>query len=61
MWGSENGYNAALVGAGHFLIGALTFYALKSYIIGEKQVMYGTYNPQGQTVQQQQNTGTVIS
>ena len=61
MWASENGWNALIVGVTHFILGMLTFYALKSYIIGEKQVFMAGYNPSGQTVPQQQGTGTVVS
>ncbi len=63
MWASSNGWNAAIVGAGHVVIGVLIFYGLKSYIIGEKisvSTPVGGYNPAPSypsgAAQQQQET-----
>ncbi len=67
MWASENGWNALIVGSGHVVFGLLIFYGLKSYIIGEQQVMITTagasgYNPQPSVPSQpQQREDTVIS
>jgi hypothetical protein len=66
MWASENGWNALITGTGHVTLGILLFYGLKSYIIGEKQVMItttsGGYSPQPSVPSQpQQKDETVIS
>jgi len=66
VWASENAWNALIVGIGHVAIGVLIFYGLKSYIIGEKQVMITTgasgYAPQPSVPSQpQQKDETVIS
>jgi len=65
IWAGESGWNALIVGIAHSALGFLVFYFLKSYFIGEKQVIpagYG-YTPPGQTVspQAQQKDETVIS
>jgi hypothetical protein len=66
IWASENAWNALIVGIGHVTLGVLIFYGLKSYIIGEKQVMITTtgagYAPQPSVPSQpQQKDETVIS
>lgn len=64
LWAGENGWNALIVGVGHVAFGLLIFYGLKSYIIGEKQVMMGPmgYHPQPTTPSQPQSSPeTVIS
>lgn len=56
MWGSMSFWNALIITVATFALGMITFYMLKGYIIGEKQVMLpGTaYNPMGQTITPQQ-------
>jgi hypothetical protein len=66
MWGSMSPINSVIIVGSTFAIGMFTFYMLKGYLIGEKQVMYhgaaAPYNPMGQTIspqQQHQNEVTV--
>jgi hypothetical protein len=54
MWGSESVINVALMLGGFFLLGMLTWYALKKYIFGTK-VPVTTYTPLGSTIPQQES------
>ena len=50
LWASSDVVNGALFTAGVFIGGALTYYALKKYIIGTKVPLTQPYLPAGQTV-----------
>ncbi len=65
-WAASDAMNGILFVSGVFLGGALTFYAIKTYLIGTQIPMttqYPAYMPSGQTVSnpQQNNEETVVS
>lgn len=65
-WASTEALNGALLLAGVFVGGMLTYYTLKKYFIGTKiplTTQYPTYTPGGQTVSQPQQADeeTVVS
>jgi len=63
MWGSESILNGVLMLGGFFLLGVLTWYTLKKYILGTQVPVAGTYTPIGQAISQpqEQKDETVVS
>lgn len=62
-WGATDALNGVLLLGGFFVLGMLTWYTLKKYILGTQISTAGVYSPIGQTISPTQQTEeeTVVS